>query len=42
MPHPACIWLGQSARHSVNYACALFGRKIQAGHDLSSSRYERW
>ena len=42
MPHPALFLLGQSAQHSVDYACALFGRINKAGHDLSPSRYERW
>ena len=42
MPYPALFLLGQSAQHRVDHACALCGRKIKAGHDLSPSRYERW
>jgi len=42
MPHPDWILLGHSAQHSVDYACALFGRKIQPWHDLSPSRYGGW
>ena len=36
MPHPACISLGQSAKHNDDYACTLFGRDKSAG-----SRFEQ-
>ena len=34
MPHPDWFSFGQSARHSVDYAYALFGRESQSGRTL--------
>ena len=34
--------LGQRARHSVYYVCALFDHEHQPWHTFEQSRYERW
>ncbi|MFC1603124.1 hypothetical protein ACFL3U_06120 [Pseudomonadota bacterium] len=36
------LLLNQSARRSVNYACALFYRKSHSSPTLETLRYEKW
>ena len=38
MSHPVSLSPGQSAQHSIDYACTVFGLERHTGHNLSPSR----